>query len=354
MTLAKYKFASWKTYCCGPSPYVLTIGSRRALKRTTTNIRLPRDHSMQDYVTVVADLALENDLRLLVRLAIAEDLSDLVDWTSLCLIDDDRTGGCAIVPRQSGVCAGIATLPWIVDEFDADLDLEVLAEDGQGLVPGQPIARLRGNARDLLTSERTILNLLSRLCGVSTLVSRYVDAVTEFKANIYDTRKTTPGWRLLEKYAVACGGGRNHRRGLYDGFLIKDNHLQLGGTGDVPMLASEAAKRALKWRGGQVERMTAPSIVEIEVDSIDQLRDVLPVGPDIVLIDNFALDEIRVAVELRDKLNPAVELEVSGNVTIDTIATIAATGVDRISSGALTHQATWLDLGLDWFDTSAT
>ncbi|OYP38944.1 carboxylating nicotinate-nucleotide diphosphorylase [Rhodopirellula sp. MGV] len=306
---------------------------------------------MQDYVTVTADDALENDVRLLVRLAIAEDLSNAIDWTTVCMIEDDLVGGCEVVPRVDGVCAGMAILPWIVDEFDADLELEMLLEDGQPLVPGQPMARLRGNVRDLLTTERTILNLLSRTCGVATLVRRYVDAIAGSKANVYDTRKTTPGWRLLEKYAVACGGGRNHRRGLYDGFLIKDNHLQLAGKNGVPVPASEAAKKALQWRGGQVEHLTAPSIVEIEVDSLEQLRDVLPVSPDIVLIDNFSLDDIHAAVTMRDELNSAVELEVSGNVKLDTIVAIAKTGVERISSGALTHQATWLDLGLDWFDT---
>ncbi|WP_372896894.1 carboxylating nicotinate-nucleotide diphosphorylase [Stieleria sp.] len=309
---------------------------------------------MSDYVTVTADSSLENDTRLLVRLAIAEDLSDSVDWTSVCMVDDEQRGGCEIVPRESGVCAGLAILPWIVDEFEADLELEVLSDDGSALVPGQAIARLRGNVRDLLTSERTILNLLSRLCGVATQAKTYVDAIAGAKASVYDTRKTTPGWRLLEKYAVVCGGGRNHRRGLYDGFLIKDNHLQLGGTAGQPMSPREAVEKALKWRGGQVQRMTAPSIVEIEVDTLDQLRDVLSAGPDIVLIDNFSLDDIRAAVALRDQLNPNVELEVSGNVTIDTIAAIAATGVERISSGALTHQATSLDLGLDWYDAAAS
>lgn len=309
---------------------------------------------MKDYATVTADSSLENDVRLLVRLAIAEDLSDAVDWTSVCLIDDHKRGGCEIVPRQPGVCAGLAVLPWIVDEFEADLELETLSRDGEPLVPGQPIARLRGNVRDLLTSERTILNVLCRLCGVATQVKRYVDAVAGTKVGVYDTRKTTPGWRLLEKYAVCCGGGRNHRRGLYDGFLIKDNHLQLGGESGVPMLPSQAAQKALQWRGGQVQLMTAPAIVEIEVDSLEQLRDVLPVGPDIVLIDNFAIDDIQTAVQIRNEINTSVELEVSGNVTIDTIGEIAMTGVDRISSGALTHQATWLDLGLDWFDTAAT
>lgn len=309
---------------------------------------------MQDYVTVTADSALENDTRLLVRLAIAEDLSDALDWTTVCMIADATRGGCEIVPRQSGICSGLAVLPWIVDEFDADLELEVLSKDGQPLIPGAPIARLRGDARDLLTSERTVLNILSRMCGVATLVRRYVDAIADHPANVYDTRKTTPGWRLLEKYAVTCGGGRNHRRGLYDGFLIKDNHLQLAGRAGQPMSAGEAAQRALDWRGGQIERMTAPAIVEIEVDSLDQLREVLPVGPDIVLIDNFPLADIKTAVAMRDELNSKVQLEVSGNVTIDTIASIAATGVERISSGALTHQATWLDLGLDWFDAAAT
>ncbi|MCC9602369.1 carboxylating nicotinate-nucleotide diphosphorylase [Stieleria sp. JC731] len=306
---------------------------------------------MQDYVTVTADDALENDVRLLVRLAIAEDLAGSIDWTTVCMVDADQKGGCQIVPRGDGVCAGMAILPWIVDEFDADLEFETLLADGQRFTPGQPIAKLRGNVRDLLTSERTILNLISRASGVATLVRQYVDAIEGLKANVYDTRKTTPGWRLLEKYSVACGGGRNHRRGLYDGFLIKDNHLQLAGKDGCPVSPSEAAKKALQWRGGQVEHLTAPSIVEIEVDSLEQLRDVLPVSPDIVLIDNFAIEDIHAAVKLRDELNPQVELEVSGNVKLDTIVEIAKTGVERISSGALTHQATWLDLGLDWLDT---
>jgi nicotinate-nucleotide pyrophosphorylase (carboxylating) len=309
---------------------------------------------MQDYQQVTADASLENDLRALVRLAIAEDLSDTMDWTSVCLIDAESRGGCEIVPRVGGVCAGLETLPWIVDEFEADLELEVLGSDGQALVASEPIARLRGNVRDLLTTERTVLNVLSRLCGIATEAKRYVDAIKDFKAAIYDTRKTNPGWRLLEKYAVACGGAKNHRRGLYDGFLIKDNHLRLAGDQASPMRAGIAAAKAIEWRGGQFDRMTAPSIVEIEVDSLDQLKDVLPVGPDIVLLDNFMIEHVREAVALRDQLNPNVQLEVSGNVRIDTLVEIAATGVDRISSGALTHQATWLDIGLDWFDTSAT
>ena len=309
---------------------------------------------MSDYVTVTADESLENDLRLLVRLSIAEDLDRAVDWTTVCLIADDVRGGCQIVPRQPGVCAGLVTLPWIIAEFDGDLEAEILCRDGGALVPGQSIANIRGNVRDLLTAERTILNILCRLCGVATQTQRYVRAIGDHKARLYDTRKTTPGWRLLEKYAVVCGGGHNHRRGLYDGFLIKDNHLALGGDKDGPMPVGDAARRALQWRSSQVDGMTAPPIVEVEVDSLDQLQEVLPIGPDIVLLDNFALEQLSAAVAMRESINPAVELEASGTVKIDTITAIAATGVDRISSGALTHQATWLDLGLDWLDATAS
>jgi len=309
---------------------------------------------MRDYNRVTADSLLEEDLRRLVRFSIAEDLRCSVDWTTVCLIDADRQGGCQIVPRQAGICAGLVTLPWIVDEFDADLQAEILIQDGDCLVPGRPIARLVGNARDLLTSERTILNLLSRLCGIATLTHAFAQAITCTSARLYDTRKTTPGWRLLEKYAVRCGGGHNHRTGLFDGFLIKDNHLGLAGDARGPMSAAAAARKAMHWQGSTVEGMPAPEIVEIEVDTWEQFREVLPIGPDIILLDNFDLDQLTMAVQIRDQENRLVELEASGNVKIDTIAAIAATGVDRISSGALTHQAQSLDLGLDWFDANAS
>lgn len=314
----------------------------------------------KDYDSVTADRALENDVRALVRLSIAEDLRDSVDWTTVCLVDADRRGGCRVVPRKAGLCAGLATLHWIVDEFDADLECEIHAQDGDALVAGNAIASIRGNARDLLTAERTILNILCRTCGVATLTRRYVDQIEGSRSRLYDTRKTTPGWRLLEKYSVRCGGGHNHRTGLYDGFLIKDNHLALAGNDGVPMPAGMAAAKAASWRAGTFERMTAPEMVEIEVDDLTQLADVFDsyekngAGPDIVLVDNFSLQDLRAAVGMRDKADCPIELEASGNVTIDTIAQIAATGVDRISSGALTHQATSLDLGFDWFDANAS
>ncbi|HBV65591.1 MAG TPA: carboxylating nicotinate-nucleotide diphosphorylase [Rhodopirellula sp.] len=306
----------------------------------------------KDYQTVTADSLLEADLRSLVRLSIAEDLRDSLDWTTVCLIEPESRGGCQIVPREGGVCAGLATVLWIVDEFDADLEVELSLEDGQHLTPGKPIATLRGSVRDLLTSERTILNIVGRLCGIASLTANYVAAIRQSNARLYDTRKTTPGWRLLEKYAVHCGGAHNHRSGLHDGFLIKDNHLALAGdTKGGPISASTAAEKAIRWRGSRIERLTAPDIVEIEVDSLEQFREVLPLNPDIILLDNFPIDQLREAVTIRNDSKSPVELEASGNVRIETLPAIAATGVDRISSGALTHQATSLDLGLDWFDS---
>lgn len=309
---------------------------------------------MTDYASVEVDELMQNDVSQLVRLAIAEDLDRAVDWTTVCLIAAESRGGCQIVSRQSGVVAGLAVLPWIIEEFQADIELEVLATDKDPMQAGTVLAKLGGNVRDLLTSERVILNLLSRMCGIATLAQRYVAEIAGTSSRLYDTRKTTPGWRRLEKYAVRCGGGRNHRTGLYDGFLIKDNHLALGGGASGPMDIAAATERAIRWRSSQVENMVAPAIVEVEVDSLAQLEQVLPVGPDIVLVDNFSLSDMVTAVAMRDRVAPMVELEASGNVRIDTIAAIARTGVNRISCGALTHQATSVDLGLDWFDLFAT
>ncbi|MEM9367018.1 MAG: carboxylating nicotinate-nucleotide diphosphorylase [Planctomycetota bacterium] len=299
----------------------------------------------RDYSPVGLDESTESDLRHLVRLAIAEDLDRSVDWTTVALIDVETTGACEVVPRSDGVVAGVALVPWILDEFDSNLEAELLVEDGSPLIARRPIVRVRGSARDLLTSERVLLNILSRLCGVATLTQRYLAAMGEHPTRLYDTRKTTAGWRRIEKYAVRCGGAHNHRSGLYDGFLIKDNHLALGAK--KRDLVS-AARHAVSLRSGTVRQMQAPEIVEIEVDTLDQFQKVLPTGIDIILLDNFAPAELREAVRLRDAAGIDVDLEASGNVTIDTISTIAATGVDRISCGALTHQAVWLDLGMDW------
>lgn len=325
--------------------------------------------SKPDYATVTVDAALEDDCRQLIRLAVREDLDRSLDWTTVCLIAEHQRGRCDVVSRQPGICAGLVTAHWVVDEMDADLTLTSHLSDGEPLPVGQPILSVAGSARDLLTCERLILNLLSRLCGVATLTAQYVEAIRGTSARLYDTRKTTPGWRRLEKYAVHCGGGHNHRTGLFDGFLIKDNHLALSAaSAAAPERAAGAAEseagaaaagqrltprqaveRAKAWAGGTLELTTGvPQIVEVEVDSLQQLAEVLPAGPEIVLLDNFSLDQLRQAVALRNTMAPQVELEASGNVKLDSIRQIALTGVERISSGALTHQAVWLDLGMDW------
>jgi nicotinate-nucleotide pyrophosphorylase (carboxylating) len=219
------------------------------------------------------------------------------------------------------------------------------AADGDAITAGQCLAELGGDVRDLLTTERLLLNIIGRLSGIASLARTYADAVQGTNARIYDTRKTTPAWRRLEKYAVQCGGGRNHRTGLFDAVLIKDNHLALAGVspGQAVRRARDFLKDTLK-----ADEHAEPMIVEIEVDTLEQLDDALPALPDIVLLDNMSLEQLREAVARRDAVAPSVQLEASGGVSLKTVRGIAETGVDRISVGALTHSAVSLDVGLDW------
>jgi nicotinate-nucleotide pyrophosphorylase (carboxylating) len=218
------------------------------------------------------------------------------------------------------------------------------------------LATITGAARDLLTSERIVLNLLGRLSGIATLTRQYVDQIAGTKARIHDTRKTTPGWRRLEKYAVHCGGGHNHRTGLFDAILIKDNHLAFGREQQSEAAFSPAAaiRKARAFLAQQVAGdipRGAPDpamIVEIEVDSLEQLREVLPEGPEIVLLDNMPPAILREAVRIRDAGGFTSELEASGGVNLQTVRAIAEAGVERISCGALTHSAVSLDVALDW------
>ncbi len=198
----------------------------------------------RDYSPVLPDAAMEDDCRQLIRLAVREDLDRAIDWTTVALIDETVRGRCQVVPRQTGVCAGLITVPWIIDEMDADLEAELFVRDGDPLVMGQPIVRLSGSARDLLTCERLILNMVSRLCGIASLTAKFCERLRGYQARLYDTRKTTPGYRRLEKYAVRCGGGHNHRTGLFDGFLVKDNHLALAGQQQAGSLKPLAAHLA--------------------------------------------------------------------------------------------------------------
>jgi len=278
----------------------------------------------------------------LIALARQEDLG-AGDLTSELTIPADRVGQGRLVFRQAGVLCGLAAATEVLRCYDERLRLETGRADGQPVAAGDTVAVASGPLRSLLSAERVVLNFLQRLSGIATLTSRFVAAVAGTEARIYDTRKTTPGWRALEKYAVRCGGGCNHRQGLYDAVLIKDNHLASLGRGDPAAGLGEAVAK-LRQRGWPC------AFVAVEVDGLEQLPAVLAVeGVDIVLLDNMTCEQLRQAVALRDAggRKGSVQLEASGAITLATVRAVAETGVERISAGALTHSAAWLDVGLD-------
>jgi len=257
---------------------------------------------------------------------LAEDVGD-GDRTTESIVPADAQSRASLLIREPGVVAGLDLARQVFESLDDELRWEPLVNDGDH-VPSGAVARLRARARAVLTGERLALNLLGRLSGVATLTRRYVDAVAGTQAVILDTRKTTPGLRAAEKWAVRCGGGTNHRMGLHDAVLIKDNHLL-----HAPDLGA-AVRRA---RGSGLP-------VEVECDTLDQVADALAVGADRILLDNMSLVDLRAAVAMN---RGRVPLEASGGVTLDTVAAIAATGVDHISVGALTHAARSLDVALE-------
>jgi nicotinate-nucleotide pyrophosphorylase (carboxylating) len=259
-----------------------------------------------------------------VRAWLAEDVG-AGDVTSVAVIDEDAVCEARIVLKEPGIVCGLYVAAAVFDELGARL--QPLVADGDRIEPG-PVARVDGPARAVLTGERLALNLVGRLSGIATLTSRFVEAVEGTGATILDTRKTTPGLRELEKYAVRCGGGTNHRLGLFDGVLIKDNHLQLAGS------IGEAVARA---------RDTGLPI-EVECDTLDQVASALAAGADRILLDNMSPDELREAVALT---GGRAELEASGGVTLANVRTVAETGVNFISVGALTHSARTLDCSLE-------
>ena len=267
----------------------------------------------------------------IVRAALVEDLGRAGDITGEACIPADARMAASFVVRRDGVVAGLACARLALHALDPAATCKVVAADGTAVRPGAVLARIEGNARAVLAAERVALNLLGRLSGVATLTAAYVAQVQGTRAQIIDTRKTTPGLRALEKYAVRCGGGANHRFGLDDAVLIKDNHVAAcGGVG-------VALERARARVGHMVK-------IEIEVDRLDQLREALGHGPDVIMLDNFSLKDLREAVALTAG---RVTLEASGGVDLTTVRAIAQTGVDLISVGALTHSAPELDIGLD-------
>ena len=285
------------------------------------------------------------DIEQLLEIALFEDVETLGDLTSLALVPESAQGAATIAARSDGILAGVPLISLILSKINRQLVWEPLLEDSARLFRGTLVGTIRGIARDLLTAERPILNFLGRLSGIATLTNQYVEAVCGTNACIYDTRKTTPGWRRLEKYAVGCGGGKNHRTGLYDAVLIKDNHLALGRQEHQSFSPAEAVLRTKEFLH---QHSFALPIVEIEVETLDQLREVLPTAPDIVLLDNMAPPQIAEAVQIRNLVNPNVQLEASGGISLETVRAFAETGVERISVGALTHSAVSLDFGLDW------
>ncbi|MEM1355834.1 MAG: carboxylating nicotinate-nucleotide diphosphorylase [Planctomycetota bacterium] len=290
--------------------------------------------NLQDYIQAETLLAL-------IELARQEDLGpEGLDVTSACFVSDAVTGIAKFVPRQAGVLAGVALLEKVCGVYSDKVLVHRLARDGEAIEPGRSIASIHGPLRDILAIERVALNLLTHLSGIATLTAAYARLCRGTEAKVFDTRKTLPGLRGLQKYAVACGGGGTHRIGLYDAVLIKDNHLA-----DTPLdaLANRLARAAADARS----RWPGLKFIEVEVDTLEQLVEVLRAPVDIVLLDNMPLDDLARAVAMRDEAAPDIELEASGGVTLETVGAIARAGVDRISVGALTHSAPSLDIGLD-------
>jgi nicotinate-nucleotide pyrophosphorylase (carboxylating) len=263
---------------------------------------------------------------------LAEDLGRAGDITSIATVPEDTKGRAVVVARQPGVVAGLPLVAAAFARLSPEIGIEPHARDGAAIAPRTKLMTISGDARVILAAERTALNYLGHLSGIATATAEFARRIAHTRARVVCTRKTTPGLRALEKYAVRCGGGSNHRFGLDDAILIKDNHVAVAG-------GIEAVLRRAKQAAGHLVK------IEIEVDSLDQLREVLDVGlADVVLIDNFELDAMREAVAL---VAGRLIIEASGGITLDSAAAIAETGVDYLSSGALTHSVQNLDVGLD-------
>lgn len=283
----------------------------------------------------------ETAAKALIKLSLEEDLNQIGDLTCQALIDGSEQAEIQIVARQQGILAGAPIASLVFSELESPVHCTYHLSDGEVLDPGFIIATCSGPLSSILIGERTILNFMTHLSGVASLTAKYVEAIQGTNAMILDTRKTLPGWRVLEKYAVTAGGGTNHRMGLYDGILIKDNHLAAWGSrNSEPSIA--AAIRQVR------ESVSSNIAIELEVDTLDQLADALQATPEIVLLDNMPPETLTQAIEMRNQQSPNTLLEASGGINLESIRSIADTGVERISIGALTHSAVSLDIGFDW------
>lgn len=271
----------------------------------------------------------------MVRTALAEDIGT-GDATTLATVPADAVASALMVARESLVVCGLPLAEAVFREASGEIKLEAAARDGQRVVKGQAILSIKGPARGILTAERVALNFIQRLSGVATLTARFVSAIAGTNAQIIDTRKTTPGWRALEKYAVQCGGGVNHRFGLYDRILIKDNHLAAL-RNEKPNAIAAAVRRARE----QYPKL----LVEVEADTLVQVAEACEAGADIVLLDNMSAADMREAVS---SIGGRMKTEASGGVNLTNVRAVAETGVNYISVGALTHSAPAVDIGLDF------
>jgi nicotinate-nucleotide pyrophosphorylase (carboxylating) len=274
---------------------------------------------------------LDETIELLARLALKEDLGERGDVTSRATIPPGKRILGMITAKAPGVIAGLSAVRAVYQQVDPNVRVRSPVGDGDSVTPGAIVCEVSGAGRSVLTGERVALNFLQRLSGIATVTAQFVSATAGTNAMILDTRKTTPGWRLLEKYAVRMGGGHNHRMGLYDMVLIKDNHIDAAGSISA---AVEAVRRAPD---------AADLQVEVEVKTLDELREALSLNPDRILLDNMDEAQMREAVRITAKQVP---LEASGNMSLERVVAVAATGVDFISVGALTHSAPALDLSM--------
>ncbi len=297
------------------------------------------------------------DCAKLIEMALLEDIgsTDLaigIDCTTHSIVPKHVTASAAFVSRESGVICGLEVCKLAIEKHAPELALDCKINDGDTVSAKETIAILSGPAQQILMMERTCLNFLCRLSGISSLTNRFVKLVERTQARVFDTRKTLPGWRRLEKYGVLCGGGENHRMGLYDAVMIKDNHLAFyrSFVEDSDDTIPNAVKQARRWIEANKQRLPngQETILQLEVDNLKQLKFSLTCAPDIVLLDNMTIEHLSRAVRIRDESAPEVLLEASGGVDLDTIEKIAKTGVERISVGALTHSAVNFDIGLDW------
>lgn len=294
-------------------------------------LRLTWDDLDRAYLRRLVELARDEDLA---GAGLAKKPSRTGDQSTGSLSATPRLGRAHLVARTPLVVAGLPLLPLILSAYGRRASVQLRMQDGRRAEPGDILATLEGDPRLLLAAERVLLNFLQRLSGIATTTARHVAALGSGRTRLLDTRKTTPGYRMLEKYAVACGGAWNHRLGLFDRVMLKDNHLALLGSSDDLAAAVRRAKKA------------APELpVEVEVDRLDQIPPVLSAGADVILLDNFPPAKIKKALEL---IRGRAFTEASGGITLKSLPRYANLGLDFVSTGALVHQSVWADIGLDW------